>query len=59
MRTPHPPKPRLFLREHAPRAFKLKAAISASFVTTIILEPRLAMTVALFANLLWLWVDFE
>lgn len=57
--SPRPPKPRLFLREHPPRAFRLKAAISASFVTTILLDPHFAIAVALVANLLWLWVDFE
>jgi hypothetical protein len=59
MKPPVPSKPRLFLRDHTPRAIRLKAGLSAGFVATIILDPHFAMTVALLANLLWLWVDFE
>lgn len=53
------PKRAVFLREHSPRAVRLKAGISSAFLLTIMLDPHFAMVVALMANLLWLWVDFE
>lgn len=53
------PKRAVFLREHSPRAVRLKAGISSAFILTVILDPHFAMALALMANLLWLWIDFE
>lgn len=51
--------PRPFLRKHSKRCVVLKTAISIVFVSTLILSWAFMIHLALAANLIWLWVDFE